>query len=63
VAHTSLTLQTVRERVAALRSASHSAQREIVAVKAAVDQRLAESRACVQRTALLLHDLRHVPRR
>jgi hypothetical protein len=50
----SLTPDTLRGRVTALRHAARRAHRENVAVKAAVDQRLAESRACLRESAVLL---------
>ena len=58
MASSSLSPDDVRARLAASQYAARFAQRESVAVRASVDQRLAESRGCLRMTADLLHRLR-----
>lgn len=58
MAHPHLSPERVRERVAHSRHSARCAARETVALRAAVDQRLAESSACLRTTADLLIDLR-----
>ena len=58
MAHLHQSSERVSERVAHSRHAARSAAQETIALRAAVDQRLAESSDCLRTTADLLSDLR-----